>query len=192
MIDTTSGPIRLAASWWILVIRGVLAVAFGVLAFVYPISALHAFVLLFGAFSIANGLFALVAAVQWHRPDTGRWWYTIAQAVLGIAVGIVTFVEPNITLYALAFLIAFWAILSGVMEIASGRRMRAHVPGEMFLVIAGLASILLGIVFLLEPRLPLLFVTFSIAAYAVVAGVSLIIIGSRLRGIHTSGGAGLR
>ncbi len=192
MIDTRSGPRRVAEHWWVLLLRGVIAILFGLFAFAFPLSTAAAFVLVFGAYVFVDGVFALVAAVRWHHPETARWWYTIAHAVFGIAVGIVTFIDPSITGAALGVLIAIWAIVTGIAEIATGLRMRANIPGEIFLIVAGVASILLGILFLGYALLPLLFLAYAIAAYAIVAGISLVTIGLRLRGIHTSGGKGLR
>lgn len=175
----------LARNWWVLVVRGVAAIAFGILALVWPGLALEALVVLFGAFALVDGVFTIAAAIR-AAQRKATWWHLVLEGLAGIAVGVVTFLWPNITALALIYLIAAWAILTGILEVAAAVRLRREIAGEVFLAIAGLASIAFGILVVIYPGASAIAVVWVIAAYAILFGILLIALGIRLRGVHRS------
>lgn len=117
---------RFAHKWWILVVRGVLAVVFGVLAFVWPVLTLGVLVILFGAYALVDGVFALAAAAAGGR-DGRPWWVLTLEGVAGIGAGVVTFFWPGITALTLVYVMAAWAVVTGVFEIAAAIDLRKQI-----------------------------------------------------------------
>ena len=172
--------IVLTRNWWALAIRGLLAVVFGILAFLLPGVTLAALVLLFGAYAIADGVFAIIAAVK-ASGGARRWWWLVLEGVLSIAVGVLTFVMPEITALFLLYLIAFWAILTGVFEIVIAIRLRKEITGEWLMALSGIASVLFGALLVLFPGAGALAVIWWIGAFAIVFGVLLLALAFKLR-----------
>ena len=172
----------LARNWWAIALRGLFAVLFGVGAFIWPGITLAVLVILWGAYALADGIFALVAAVR-AAQQRMTWWPFVVESLLGIAVGVLTFLWPGITALALLYLIATWAILTGVVEIVAAVRLRRVISGEWLLGLAGIASIVFGLILVAAPGAGALAVIWLIAAYALVFGVVLIALGFRLRGL---------
>ena len=138
---------------------------------------------MFGVFALLDGIFAIVAALRFAHPDTGGWWAFLVQGILGVGVGVVTFFQPYIVWLALGYLVAFWAIVTGVFGIAAAVRMRRDVPGEIFLIITGLLSIAAGIYLALNPVFATIAWTLVIAIYAFVGGIAQIALSFKLRGL---------
>jgi uncharacterized membrane protein HdeD (DUF308 family) len=174
-------PASLRAHWWVPLARGLIAILFGVVLFLLPLPAVLTFVLVFGAFAFADGALAIVQAVRFAHPGRARWWWTIAQGVVGIAIGVATFVVPGITAQTLGLLIAAWAIATGVLEIGTAIRLRREIENEFFLIVAGIASLVLGLVLAAFPLGALIAVVYLVAAYAFVAGIALVALAFRLR-----------
>jgi uncharacterized membrane protein HdeD (DUF308 family) len=175
--------LTLARNWWVLVVRGVLAVVFGILAFVLPGATVAALVILFGAFMLVDGLFALVSA--WRRADRRTsWWPFVLEGLSGIAIGVITFLWPGVTAFALLYLIAAWAFVTGVFEIVAAIRLRKEIRGELVLALIGLASIIFAVLVILFPGEGAVAIVWAIGAYAVVFGILLIVLGLRLRRLH--------
>lgn len=181
----------LARYWWVLLIRGLAAIAFGVLAFVWPGLTLATLILLFGAFALVDGVFALVTAIAGRRQDES-WWLGILRGVIGIGIGVVTFVNPAITALALVLYIAAWALASGVLEIAAAIRLRNEIEGEWALALAGVLSIAFAGLLLWAPGAGALALLWWIAAWALVLGVLLVLESFKLRGLRERPGAGRR
>jgi uncharacterized membrane protein HdeD (DUF308 family) len=176
----------LTRNWWVLVVEGVLAIVFGILAFFVPAITLAALVLLFGAYAFIDGIFSIVAAVR--AQEGSPWWALVIRGVAGIGIGIVTILWPGITAIALLFLIAAWAIITGVLEIVAAIRLRRQISGEWLLALAGIASLAFGILLLVSPGAGALAVVWIIGAYAIIFGALLIVLGLRLRA-HGAAGA---
>jgi uncharacterized membrane protein HdeD (DUF308 family) len=170
----------LARNWWVVLLRGIAGILFGLATFFAPGISLTALVLLFGAFAFVDGLLALVSAIR-RRGSTDRWWVLVLQGLAGIAVGIATAVWPDITALALVYLIAAWALVTGGLEIAAAIRLRKVITREWLLALAGIASVALGIVLILFPRPGALALVLWIGAYALVSGVLLTVLAFRLR-----------
>jgi uncharacterized membrane protein HdeD (DUF308 family) len=169
----------LARNWWVVLLRGLAGILFGVLTFVWPELSFAALVLLFGAYAFADGVLALITAVRQRGND--RWWLLVLHGVLGMAIGIATVLWPGITALALLYLIAAWALVTGVLEIAAAIRLRKVITGEWLLALAGIASVALGILLVLFPGPGAFALVIWIGAYALVAGVLLVMLAIRLR-----------
>jgi uncharacterized membrane protein HdeD (DUF308 family) len=168
----------LERSWWLILLRGVCAVIFGVLTFIWPGVTLLTLVLLYGAYALVDGALAIWAAIVGGEPAP-RWWLLIV-GLLGIAAGLVTLLMPGVTALVLLFFIAFWAILTGVMQIIGAIRLRKEIDNEWLLAAGGLLSVLFGVILLVQPGAGALGLIFVIGAYAVIYGGILIWLALRL------------
>jgi uncharacterized membrane protein HdeD (DUF308 family) len=165
--------------WWAIVIRGVAAILFGVLTFVAPRESLLVLVLFWGAYALMDGVFNLVLAVRGARVLRG-WGWLLFEALVSIAAGVITFVWPAITAIGLLVVIAVWAVLTGVAEIATAIRIRRLVRGEWLLALSGILSIVFGVLLLARPQAGALAVTWIIGAYAILFGLLLVGLGVRV------------
>lgn len=170
----------LARNWWALALRGLFAILFGLMAFAWPASTLGALVLLYGAYALADGSFAVAAAVV-GRTGGFPWWAMLAEGLLGIGTGMVTFLWPGITLFVLLCLIAAWAIATGALEIVAAIRLRREIEGEWVLALVGALSIAFGTGLIVSPGAWTLAVVWMIGSYAIVFGVLLLALAFRLR-----------
>jgi len=170
------------SSWWALVLRGIAAILFGILAFVWPQITLTVLVFLFGAYALVDGAFAIIAGVKSHG-EYKRWWVLLIEGVLSVIAGVLAFMLPGITALILLMLIAAWSIVTGVFEIVAAIQMRKYITGEWMLVLAGIASLLFGIALLVNPNVGALAVVWLIGAYSIVFGVLLLSLGVKLRGL---------
>src|SRR5512138_2275078 len=132
--------LSLSRNWWLVVLRGVLAILFGLTAFFWPGVTGLVLILFFGGYAIADGVIALITGIS-HVKDSARWWVFLIEGLIGIAAGIVAFVYPGLAGLALVALIAAWAILTGILEIAAAIRMRKEISNEWLLGFGGLLSI---------------------------------------------------
>ena len=167
----------LARYWWALALRGVFAVLFGLLTFFIPGITLLALVLLFGIYALLDGIFDIISAIR----SPGHHWAFVLEGIVGIAVGILTLMWPRITGLALLYLIAFWAIFTGVLEIIAGIRLRQMIANELLLILMGVLSLLFGFFIIIFPSAGALAIAFWIAAYALIFGIMLIALAFRLR-----------
>ncbi|MBX5450570.1 HdeD family acid-resistance protein [Thermogemmatispora sp.] len=161
-------------AWWILAVRGVAAILFGLAALIWPHLTLLVLIYLFGAYALVDGLVAVAVAVQ-ERNVVGHWWILLIEGLAGILAGLVAFFWPGITALVLLALIAAWAILTGVIEIGAAVSFRRALGLEWTLIVGGIVSILLGIVLALSPAAGLLALVWLIGLYAIVFGVLLLI-----------------
>lgn len=170
-------------SWSALALRGVLAIIFGLLVFLWPGISLYVLILFFGANALIDGVLAIVAALR-GSTSGGRWWAMLIQGILGIATGIITFVWPGLTALVLLYFIAFWAIVIGVFEIAAAIRLRKEIEGEWLLALRGVLAVLFGVVLIINPGAGALAVVWVIGAFSIALGVLNLILAMRLRGHH--------
>lgn len=172
--------ILLAHRWWTLALRGAAAIVFGILCFVWPGPSLYALVLLFGAYALVDGAFNLVLALR--GPSGGpRWRSLIFEGIASIVFGALTFLWPGITALVLLFLIAAWAVVTGVMELAAAIRLRKQIQGEWVLGLSGLLSMVFGLLLFIWPGAGAVAVVFWIGAYSIVFGSLLVVLAFRLR-----------
>ena len=185
----------LTRNWRLFILRGVLALIIAVQAFLMPAESILALTLVFGAFSFANGVFGLIAAIR-NIQKGRRWGWLMVSGLLGIATGIIVVVSPFVATLVLAtFLwasIAFWSVFSGVLEIATAIRLRKEISGEIWLILSGLVSVVLGIVvtwmLLTRPVESFLALGWLIGFYAAIFGGMMILLGLRLRKADRSDG----
>jgi uncharacterized membrane protein HdeD (DUF308 family) len=167
----------LVANWWALALRGLAAVVFGLLTFFLPGITLVTLVLLFGAYALVDGIFNVIAffRVASHQ------WALLIEGVIGIIAGVITFAWPAITAIVLLYVIAFWAILTGIFEIIAGIRLRKVITNEWILLVMGVVSFLFGLLSLFAPGAGALAIVLWIGAYALVFGIFLLALAFRLR-----------
>src|SRR5437763_1759002 len=168
--------------WWVPVLRGIVAIVFGVIAFTHPVMAAATLVLFFGAWVLVDGVFRVVGAIG-HRGSDPDWGFNLIIGILGIIIGFLTFHAPRITVLALVIYIAAWALMIGATEIALAVRLRREIKGEWFLILMGLASLVFAFLLLWNPVAGAAAVIWIIAWYAVILGVLGIIFGFRLRSL---------
>ena len=169
----------LARNWWLILLRGIFAIIFGVLTFAWPGITLVTLVLLYGAFAFADGVLALVAALT-KGPAEPRWWLALV-GILGIGAGIATLMWPGLTGIILLYLIAGWAIASGIFEIVGAIRLRKEIDDEWLLIASGVVSVIFGLLILANPGAGALGVAFAIGAFAVLFGVLQVALSMRLK-----------
>ncbi|MFC4586205.1 HdeD family acid-resistance protein [Sphaerisporangium corydalis] len=175
--------------WWVLAVRGACGILFGILAIVWPLITLLTLVILFGAFAIVSGVFALIGAMRGAHPEESRMWLA-ASGVFGIVAGIVAWVWPGITAYALLLLIAAYAVVIGVVEIVAAVRRRKAGDTEWLYLVSGVLSVIFGILLFTWPASGALALTWLIGAFAIVYGASLLILAFRVRDVGHRGAAG--
>jgi uncharacterized membrane protein HdeD (DUF308 family) len=171
----------LSRSWWLLLLRGIIAILFGVLTYFQPGISLATLVLFFGAFSFADGALGVWQAIS-ARKERENWWVLLLGGLLGIGVGVLTLFHPGVTALALLFYIAVWAVATGVLEIVAAIRLRKEIEGEWLLGLAGVASVLFGVLLIARPDAGALAVLWLIAAYAIAFGVILVLLAFKARG----------
>jgi uncharacterized membrane protein HdeD (DUF308 family) len=174
---------RISRNWWLYAVRGVVAVIFGVVAFARPEQALQALVLVFGAYALVDGIFAMFAGVA-ARGYFERWWAVLLEGVAGVVIGLLTFFWPNITALVLLYFIAAWALITGIFEIVAAIQLRRVITGEWMLILGGLLSILFGVLLFVFPEAGAVSVIWVIGIYAVVFGISEIIFAFRLHSLR--------
>ena len=189
MTQAQSRPALPAATghWWALALRGVLAILFGLAALLRPGIALEALILLFGAYALVDGVFSIVGVFGGARGGMPR-WLLLLEGIAGIVAGIVAFVLPVLTAFALYFLIIAWALVTGVAEISTAIRLRREIEGEWAMILSGALSILFAVVLLASGAIGIFTLVWVIGVYAVVFGVLLLIAAFRVRGEADRGG----
>ena len=183
--DDTVGmaDVRAAARgiWWLVLLRGILAILFGLFALFAPGTALLALVFVFAAYAILDGVTALVVGIR-HRGDDPHWVWHVVQGVVSVLAGIIAFVWPGVTVLAILFVIAFWSIVGGIAEIVESFMMRKRgVDGWGWMLAAGIVSVLFGVVLLAWPQAALITLLWLVGVYAIVFGVIIIVWAVRLR-----------
>jgi uncharacterized membrane protein HdeD (DUF308 family) len=174
---------NLSRYWWLVVLRGVAAVIFGVLAFIWPGMTLNVLIILFAAYALVDGVSGIITAIS-DRKSNERWWVFLLEGLVGVAAGILAFLYPGMTAFALLYFIAVWAIITGIMEIIAAIRLRKEIDNEWMLALGGVASVIFGLLLIIFPGGGALALIWLIAAYAIIFGILLIVLGFRLRGMR--------
>ena len=170
----------LAKNWWLLLLRGIASIVFGVLAFAWPGLTLVTLVLFYGAFALVDGVIALVAAFSGGAKPAPTWWLVVV-GLLGIAAGIATFLMPGITALLLIIFMGAWALVHGIFEIVGAIQLRKEIDNEWMLILSGIVSVLFGLIVLIAPGAGALRLIWAIAAYSIVFGITFIALALRLK-----------
>jgi uncharacterized membrane protein HdeD (DUF308 family) len=172
-------------------LRGGIAILFGLAAFLRPGITLVALILLFGAYALVDGVFAIVGTFGGATGQTPR-WLLLVEGVVGILAGLIAFVFPGLTAFALLYVIAAWAIFTGVLEMLTAIRLRQEITGEWALILGGIFSVIFGLLLAVLPGVGILSLIWLIGAYAVAFGVLLLIAAFRVRGQQENTGRSSR
>jgi uncharacterized membrane protein HdeD (DUF308 family) len=171
----------LAENWWLLLLRGIAAVAFGILAFFWPGLTLLALTLLWGAYTLSDGILALWAAISGKGAEMAARWWLAAVGIVSILAGLLTFLWPGMTALVLLMFIAIWAIIIGALQIWGAIQLRKEIEGEWLLVLGGLLSIAFGVIVIAQPGAGALAVVWLIGWFAVLLGCIYIALAFRLK-----------
>ncbi|MER7207584.1 MULTISPECIES: HdeD family acid-resistance protein [Streptosporangium] len=172
---------ELARTWWVYLVRGVCAILFGVLALIWPAITVLALVVVFGAYAIVDGVFALFGAGRGAGLGSRGWM--IFYGVVSILTGVAVFVWPGITALVLLFFIAAWAVVTGVLEIVAGIRLRGTAANEWMFVISGALSVLFGVLLFIRPAPGALALVWLIGIMAILYGIALVALSFRIKGL---------
>ena len=175
---------KISSNWWMFAVRGVAAVIFGVLALIWPGQTLQALVLMFGAYAFVDGIFAIFAGIASYRYFE-RWWAVLLEGVAGVVIGLLTFFWSNVTAVVLVYFIAAWALITGIFEIVAAIQLRRVITGEWMLILGGLLSIIFGVLLFVFPGAGAVSMIWVIGIYAVIFGISEIVLAFRLRGLRS-------
>ncbi len=168
----------LARNWWAIGIRGVVGILFGLVALFLPGATMLSLVLLFAAYLFVDGVFGIVSAVRAARAQE-RWGLLVLEGLVDIAVAVVAVLWPGITVVAFVFLVAFWAIFTGILELAAAFRLD-FIDGRGWLIFGGIVSVLYGVLLIVAPMIGAVVLTWWLGAYALVFGVALVVLAFKL------------
>ena len=179
-VRSSPAPQTLVQNWWLFLVRGVLGIVFGLLALIFPGATMLSLVLLFSAYMLVDGVFGIISAVRAIRRKEDRWGLLIFEGILNIAVGILAFLWPGLTVIAFVWLVAAWAIVSGGLMTAAGFRLNFD-HGRWWLVLGGLLSVAYGALLIITPLIGAVVLTWWLGAYAIAFGVALVVFAFKLR-----------
>ena len=172
----------LTRNWWIAMLRGIIAIAFGAAAFVWPGVTLAILISLFGAYALVDGITTLLLGVL-GAGSNERWWAAVLSGVVGVLAGVATFVQPAATALALVYVIAAWALVTGGLQIFAAIRLRELIADEWLLGLSGALSMLFGILLATAPAAGVLSLVFLFGYYTISTGLAQVGFGLRLRGL---------
>lgn len=173
----------LTKNWWLVVLRGVVAVLFGIAAFIWPGLTLATLVLLFGAYTLVDGVAAIGSGIAGSSMSSSSRWSLVLGGIAGVIVGLVTFFYPSITAVGLLYLIGAWAIVIGVFEVLGAIELRQVINDEWLLIFSGILSVVFGVLVFVYPQASALSILWLIAAYAVILGIATIALGFRVKSL---------
>jgi uncharacterized membrane protein HdeD (DUF308 family) len=178
-----SVAIILARLWWLFLVRGILGIVFGVVVLLVPGIGLIAVLALFAAWAIVGGVTQLISA--WRQRGQPNWWVGILEGLAGIAAGVIAILWPTPTAIALLFLVAAWAIVTGLLQIWMAIRLREQIRGELLLALAGAVSVVFGVVLILSgPTVGIMSLLWLVGVFAIAIGATFFLLGLRLRRIY--------
>ena len=170
-----------ARYWWVMLLRGVIAILFGLSALVWPEITVLALVLVFGVYSLLDGILGVSMAIGGKDMHGSDRLVVGLMGLVGIAAGVIAFVWPEITAVALLWVIATWAIITGLLEILIAVRFRKEITNEWFWVLSGLLSVALGLFLVFQPALGALGLVTTIAIFSIAWGITLITFSLRVK-----------
>ena len=168
----------LADSWWAVGLRGIIGILFGLICLLTPGIAIQVFVILFAAYMLVDGVFAIISGITAAR-NGERWGLLILEGIVDLAAGTLAVLWPLITLVALTWLVALWAIVSGALMLGAAFTLNLD-HGRWWLALGGIASVIFGILLVIEPLVGAVVLTLWIGAYALVFGIFLLILAFQL------------
>lgn len=172
---------------WLFAMRGVLAIVFGVLAFIWPGNTAVVLVYLFSGYALIDGILTIAASIR-NRSENDRWWLGLLEGVVDIAAGVIAFLFPTLAAITLVFVIAIWAMVTGLLEIAAAIRLRREIENEWALGLTGVASIALGVIMIINPGAGLIGLVWAIGGYAILFGILMIVLAMRANRLGERGG----
>jgi uncharacterized membrane protein HdeD (DUF308 family) len=170
----------LSRYWWTTLLRGLVWILFGIVLLAEPGISLVTLTLMFGIFAFIDGVAAVVSAIG-GRKQYENWWVLLLTGLAGIAVGVLTFINPGATALGLLYYIAIWAIATGLFGLMTAIYLRKEIQGEFWLGLAGLASIAFGVLLIMRPGAGALTVLWLIGAYSIALGLILVILAFETR-----------
>jgi len=176
-------------NWWMLLIRGIAAIVFGIaILFLWPGLVISTMVWVFAVYAFVDGIFAIIAALQ-HR-DQPRWWAMVLEGVISILAGIAAFLFPNAAVLTFLYIVAFWAVVTGVLEIVSAIELRKQINNEWWMILSGIASIIFGVLLVLFPLTSIVTLLWLFGVIAIAFGVFTVILAFRVRGMGSGSTSG--
>jgi uncharacterized membrane protein HdeD (DUF308 family) len=172
----------LSRNWWMVLVRGLVWILFGVVVFAWPGISLISITLFFGATLLLDGILSVANGIR-GRKEHDDWWILLLIGLAGVAVGLFAVLNPGVASLALIFYIAIWAVATGLMQILAAIRLRKVIEGELWLVLGGLATVIFGILLASNPAAGALAVLWLIGAYAVAFGIILVLLSFKVRGV---------
>jgi uncharacterized membrane protein HdeD (DUF308 family) len=177
----------LARNWWLIAIRGIAAIVFGVIAFLLPGLTVVVLIALFGAYALIDGI-SLLASLVRGEPDARRHgWAVGVMGVIGVLAAVVAFLWPGLTALSLVYVVGFWSIAVGVFQLAAAIRLRQEIEGELWLALGGIVAILFGAYIVVFPGAGLLSLIWLVGAWAVLFGIAHLVLAWRLRELASRG-----
>jgi uncharacterized membrane protein HdeD (DUF308 family) len=169
----------LVENWWLFLLRGLFAIAFGLLALWRPFAVLAALVVLYGAYAFVDGFYALLIAFRGQRS-----WRLALEGLAGVAVGVITFFRPGLTALGLYLVVAGWSVVRGIIEIVAAIELRRHIQGEIWLILGGIASIAFGVLLIALPMSGVVALAWLISTFALAFGFIMCALAFRLRRVE--------
>ncbi len=167
--------------WWIFLVKGILGILFGLMALFMPGVAMASLVMAFGAYAFVDGASTLWAAIKNRKAD-GQWWLLALEGLLGLVIGWMALSSPGTVSLAFLMFYAIWAIFGGVLRILTALRLRKEIEGEWFMIAGGVISVLFGGFLLTQPVAGLVSIMWMIGAFALIVGISLVMLAMKARG----------
>ena len=181
-MDATTRQIS-HAYWWLILLRGIVALLFGILALISAQFVLLFLVYLFGAYVLLDGIMAIVVSLE-ERKSASGWWVVLLLGIVGVIVGLLCFIHPGNVAVLIFYLVAIWLIISGLFVIISAFTLRAA-GAEWLLVVVGVISIIVGIIFFIHPTSSILSIVWLLGIFALVYGIVQIVRAIQLRSLLT-------
>jgi uncharacterized membrane protein HdeD (DUF308 family) len=166
--------------WWITLLRGILAILFGIVVLTMPGIALASLILVFGVYLVVDGVFTVVHAIQ-GRSETPRWWMMLLEGLIAIVLGVYALRTPGMAALALLFFIAAWAIVSGFLRVLLAIALRKEISGEWWMILGGIASVLFGVIMFARPGTGALALLTIIGFWSILAGIALVMLAFKAR-----------